>query len=162
VTVAGGDAARFFRRLEERAAAPPDVEGVLDLVRSLYPDPARAEESQRLRSRAEILLKVESFIEANLGDPDLDPDEIARASFISTRYLHKLFEAEGTSVCEWIRATRLDRCRRDLLDPALDHLTILTIASRWGLPGAQHFSRLFRAAYGRSPREVRREARSCG
>ena len=34
----------------------------------------------------------------------------------------------------------------DLLDPALDDETILTIASRWGLPGPQHFSRLFRSA----------------
>jgi AraC-like DNA-binding protein len=156
VRVAGGDAARFFTRLEERAAAPPDVDGVLDRVRSLYADPARADESRRLRSRAEILLRVESFIEEHLGDPGLDPEEIARASFISTRYLHKLFEAKGTSVCEWIRATRLERCRRDLLDPALDHQTILSIASRWGLPGAQHFSRLFRTAYGCSPRELRR------
>jgi len=31
--------------------------------------------------------------------------------------LHKLFEAEGTSVCQWIRTSRLERCRRDLLDP---------------------------------------------
>ena len=100
----------------------------------------------------------QSFIEANLGDPDLDPEGIARASFISTRYLHKLFEAEGTSVCQWIRAARLERCRRDLLDPALSHLTILAIASRWGLPGPQHFSRLFRATYGCSPSEWRRRS----
>jgi AraC-like DNA-binding protein len=108
------------------------------------------------RSRAEIFLNVESFIEANLGDPLLDPEDIARASFISTRYLHKLFEVEGTSVCSWIRTLRIERCRRDLLDPALADQTILAIASRWGLPGAQHFCRLFRSAYGCSPSEYRR------
>ena len=97
--------------------APNTVDCVLDLVRALYAGPARAEEATRLRTRAEILLNIQSFIEANLGDPDLDPDQIARASFISTRYLHKLFEAEGTSVCRWIRESRLERCRRDLLDP---------------------------------------------
>ena len=112
-----------------------------------------------MRSRAEILLNIQSYIEAHLGDSDLDPEEIARASFISTRYLHKLFEAEGTSVCRWIRSQRLERCRRDLLDPALSHETILAIASRWGLPGPQHFSRLFRSAYGCSPSELRREAK---
>jgi AraC-like DNA-binding protein len=52
----------------------------------------------------------------------------------------------------------LEHCRRDLLDPSLRHETILTIASRWGLPGPQHFSRLFRSAYGCSPCELRREA----
>ena len=46
------------------------------------------------------------------------------------------------------------------LDPALEDDTILTIASRWGLPGPQHFSRLFRSAYGCSPSDLRRERRS--
>ena len=62
------------------------------------------------------------------------------------------------SVCQWIRAARLDRCRRDLVDPALADQTILEIASRWGLTGPQHFSRLFRATYGCSPSDYRRGA----
>jgi AraC-like DNA-binding protein len=144
----------------KRDDAPNVVNCVLDLVRGLYAGPADLLEPKRARSRAEILLNVQAFIEARLADPDLDPDEIARASFISTRYLHKLFESEGTSVCQWIRASRLERCRRDLLDPALSHETILAIATRWGLPGPQHFSRLFRAAYGCSASELRREAAS--
>jgi AraC-like DNA-binding protein len=139
--------------------APNTIECVIDLVRALYAAPAAADGPVRLRTRAEILLNIQSFIETNLSDPELDPDQIARASFISTRYLHKLFEAEGTSVCRWIRTTRLERCRRDLLDPTLADETILSIASRWGLPGPQHFSRLFRLAYGCSPSELRRAAR---
>ena len=165
--IPGGDglpraAVAFFRGLagglEDGTVTPDDspntVECVLDLVRGMYAVPTRGHEPKRLRSRAEILPTSRSYIEANLGDPDLDPEGIARASFISTRYLHKLFEDEGTSVCQWIRTARLERCRRDLLDPALGHLTILAIASRWGLPGPQHFSRLFRAAYGCSPSEM--------
>ena len=62
-------------------------------------------------------------------------------------------------MCRWIRTSRLERCRDDLRDPALAHQTILAIASRWGLPGAQHFSRAFRGTYGCSPREYRRGAR---
>jgi AraC-like DNA-binding protein len=144
------------------ADAPNAVECVLDLVRALYAVPSRGEAPTRLRTRAEILLNIQSFIEASLGDPDLDPERIARGCFISTRYLHKLFEAEGTSVCRWIRESRLERCRRDLLDPSLEDETILSIASRWGLPGPQHFSRLFRSAYGCSPSELRREPRRTG
>jgi AraC-like DNA-binding protein len=163
-------AAAFLARLAAKldtgavpaADVPKAVACVLDLVRGLYGDPARADTPTRLRTRAEILLSVESFIEANLGDPRLDPEEIARASFISTRYLHKLFESEGTTVCQWIRRSRLERCRRDLCDPALGHQTILSIASRWGLPGAQHFSRVFRAEFGCSPNEFRREALRAG
>lgn len=134
------------------------AERILDLAIGLYTDCSDSPEPRRLRSRTELLLHAKAFIEANLGNRTLNPDQIARASFISTRYLHKLFEAEGLSVCEWIRQSRLDRCRNDLLDPGLAEHTILEIASRWGLPSAPHFSRLFHTAYGCSPREYRRSA----
>jgi AraC-like DNA-binding protein len=157
-------AVAFFRSLVgalESGTISPDeaantADCVLDLVRGLYLGRAERHEPRRLRSRAEILLNVQSYIESNLGDPDLDPEDIARASFISTRYLHKLFESEGTSVCHWIRNLRLDRCRRDLVDPAHEDETIISIATRWGLPSPQHFSRIFRSAYGCSPSELRR------
>jgi AraC-like DNA-binding protein len=154
---------RLFQALDEGTIGPDDAEEaaerLLDLVRDLYTPAGCSGEPRRPRSRAEMLLRIESFIEANLGEAHLDPDAIARANFISRRYLHKLFEDEGASVCGWIRTSRLERCRSDLLDPAHDHETILDIASRWGLPGPQHFSRLFRGAYGCSPSEFRREAR---
>lgn len=143
-------------------AAPRTVDCVLDLIRGLYATAGPASRPARLRTRSEALLDIQSYIEANLGDASLSPEDIARASFISTRYLHKLFESEGTTVCRWIRSARLERCRRDLLDPSLEHETILAIASRWGLPVAQHFSRLFRAEYGCPPRELRREGRPTG
>ncbi len=148
------------RRLEQGSLpagdAPRTAERLLDLACRLYAD--RGGSAAPSRSRAEILLNVESFIDENIGDPLLDPDVIARSTFISTRYLHKLFEAEGTSVCRWIRDARLEGCRHDLADPALRDETILAIASRWGLTGPQHFCRLFRAAYGCSPSEFRRAA----
>jgi AraC-like DNA-binding protein len=34
---------------------------------------------------------------------------------------------------------------------------ISAIAARWGFPDPAHFSRLFKATYGRSPRQFRRE-----
>ena len=151
---------RVAHRLQQGRLAPEasarTAERVLDLTRSLYANGAAGDAPSR--SRAEILLNVESFIEANIGDPLLDPEVIARATFISTRYLHKLFAAEGTSVCKWIRSSRLERCRQDLRDPGLRDDTILAIASRWGLTGPQHFCRLFRSTYGCSPSEFRRGA----
>ena len=153
---------RVAHRLEQGRLGPEaaarTAERVLDLTHSLYADGASGDAPSR--SRAEILLNVESFIEANIGDPLLDPEDIARATFISTRYLHKLFAAEGTSVCRWIRSSRLEGCRHDLVDPALHDETILTIASRWGLTSPQHFCRLFRSTYGCSPREFRRGTRT--
>lgn len=155
-------AAQFFcgvaAGLADGTIAHDDVnvaERIIDLVRGVYADRIDSGRPARMRSRTELLLHAKAYIEANLGDPRLSPDQIARACSISTRYLHRLFEQEGQSVSEWIRSERLHRCRHDLLDPAFADHTIIAIATRWGLPNLPHFSRLFRNAYGSSPREFR-------
>jgi AraC-like DNA-binding protein len=58
-----------------------------------------------------------AFIDARLDDPELTTATIAAAHYISPRYLQKLFEAEGSTVTDWIRRRRLDHCKRELLDP---------------------------------------------
>jgi AraC-like DNA-binding protein len=105
-----------------------------------------------------LLHRVYSFIEQQLADPELSPPSIAAAHHISLRSLHKLFEAEAVTVGEWIRRRRLERCRQDLLDPALRDRPVAAIAGRWGLPNAVHFSRTFRAAYGAPPAEFRAQS----
>jgi AraC-like DNA-binding protein len=126
-------------------------ESVVDLVRSLFADRVRA-------PRVDLVAEVKAWIELRLHEPGLRPAAIASAHFISTRYLHRLFEPEGVTVSEWIRARRLDRCRRDLEDPALAGETVLAIATRWGLRNPGHFSRMFAAAYGIAPSAVRGRA----
>jgi AraC-like DNA-binding protein len=106
------------------------------------------------RQRA-LRQRVHAFVEARLGDPGLSPATIAAAHHISVRSLYKLFEAEETSVAGWVRQRRLERCRRDLLDPASAARPVSAVAARWGLVNAAHFSRAFRAAYGLSPVEYR-------
>lgn len=103
-----------------------------------------------------IVEQVSRFIDERLQDADLTSKTIADAHFVSVRYLQKVFSAEGTSVSHLIRTRRLERCRRDLVDPARQHLSIAQVGSRWGFPDAAHFSRLFRSTYGQSPREFRK------
>jgi AraC-like DNA-binding protein len=102
-----------------------------------------------------LLLHIHAYIEQRLADPDLSPGMIAAAHYISVRYLHRLFETQQTSVASWIRRRRLDRCRRDLLDPALQARPLSATAARWGFASAVQFSRAFRAAYGVPPGEYR-------
>ena len=136
------------------AGAGPDLgETIVDVVRSVF---LRQGEREVVQRHAGLLLpQVTAYIYRHLGDPDLSPARIAEAHFMSLRSLHRLWEPKDVSVSEWIRELRLARCRRDLAEPALAHESIGTIASRWGMLNAAHFSRMYRAAYGCSPREHR-------
>jgi AraC-like DNA-binding protein len=100
--------------------------------------------------------RVHAFIEQRLADPALTPRTIPAAHHVSLRYLYKLFEGERTGVAGWIRERRLERCRRDLLDPALAARPVRAIAARRGLVEPAAFSRAFRATYGLPPAEYRR------
>jgi AraC-like DNA-binding protein len=106
--------------------------------------------------RRALFTRVCVFIDQCLGDPRLSPTLVAQAHHISVRYLHMLFRDEGVTVGGWIRACRLERCRRDLADPMLVGLPVHAVAARWGFADAPHFSRLFRAEFGMPPGEYRR------
>lgn len=129
---------------------------VLDLLTVLFT--ARLGKSSRVPPQARqsaLLTSVYGFIEARLSDPGLTPANIAAAHHISLRYLHKVFETQPRSVADLIRQRRLERCRRDLLDPSLAGRPVSAIAARWGFTSAAHFNRLFRDAYGLPPAEFR-------
>ncbi|MGW3680721.1 AraC-like ligand-binding domain-containing protein [Streptomyces prasinus] len=104
-----------------------------------------------------LLMEIHAFIQQHLGDPDLSPGMIAAAHHISLRSLHRLFQDQDTTVAGWIRARRLERCRRDLADPLLSNQPIHALTARWGFADPAHFSRAFRAVYGLGPQDYRRQ-----
>lgn len=112
-------------------------------------------------AQSPLVPRILEFIDLHLADADLSPEVIAKAHHISVRYLHKLFKNEGRTVGQWIRRRRLEECRLDLMLRARGNRTIAAVAGRWGFTSATHFSRVFRAAYGVSPRDWRDTAR-CG
>lgn len=109
-----------------------------------------------------LLLGVRAWIDANLGEPGLDPDAIARANHVSVRYLHRLFHDKGTSVARWVRERRLDNCRRDLEDPAQAERGVVAIARRWGFVDPAHFSKIFKASYGEPRGQYRHRSKAVG
>jgi AraC-like DNA-binding protein len=136
---------------------------VLDVITTAisertHQDSALTPDSQRRT----LLLRIHAFIEQHLADPDLSPAVIAAAHHISSRYLHRLFTLDNTTVAGWIRQRRLERCRKDLTDPFLRTLPVSAIAARRGLPDPAHFSRLFRGAYGLPPGDYRRTSLAAG
>ncbi|MGW1161366.1 helix-turn-helix transcriptional regulator [Streptomyces sp. NPDC002513] len=122
----------------------------VDLVALLVADLLETEKLRATGAGRELLVRIRAHIEANLMDPELSPESIARVHHISVRYLHKLFQVEGTSVSAWIRRHRLDACRREL---GRRRRTVAAVAQSWGFSSASHFSRLFRETYGVSPTE---------
>jgi AraC-like DNA-binding protein len=102
-----------------------------------------------------LLERIKAHIDQRLADPALDADAIARELNCSKRSLHKAFEAETCSLHQHIWAQRLERVRRDLENSARDTRSITEIAFAWGFSSPEHFSRIFRARYGLSPREWR-------
>lgn len=107
---------------------------------------------------AEMLRAIQEWIEERLHDPVLSPAAIAAAHHISVRQLYRVFRPAGTTVARYVRARRLENCRRELGDPFLGARRIGAIAARWGLPDAAAFSRAFRAAYGQTPTAYRARA----
>jgi AraC-like DNA-binding protein len=130
---------------------------VLDLITATLAARLNREDSMppETQQRA-LMLRIHAFIEERLGDAELSPGAIAAAHHISTRYLHRLFEPQGTTVSTWIRTRRLARCRCDLLDSALQLRPVSAIGTRWGFGDPASFTRAFRNEYGMPPGEYRR------
>ena len=115
----------------------------------------RARDLPQETRQAALLRRIYAFIDRHLHDPQLSPATVATAHHISLRYLHLLFGTQEVTVADWIRRRRLDRCRRDLLDPSQRARPAGAIGARWGLPNTAHFNRVFKAAYGLPPARYR-------
>lgn len=122
----------------------------LDLVATMV-----AGELGAPRAHEALASRVRAYIDEHLGEPGLGPAQIAAAHYISTRHLHGIFHKQGESVSALIRTRRLERSRRDLLNPLLRDQMIGVIAARWGFIDAAHFSRLYKAAFDESPSDTR-------
>ncbi|MFF8831150.1 helix-turn-helix domain-containing protein [Streptomyces sp. NPDC015131] len=149
---------------ESAAAYPAHVgQGVAGTVADLLGTLAAgrgpgARALSRAGDHAGMARRVRQFVNENLGDPALGPELIAARHQVSVRYLHKVFEGEGTTLSRWIRRRRLEECRRELARPVRGDAgtSLAAVARRWGFANAAHFSRSFRAAYGISPSEWHR------
>ncbi|MFD7631369.1 helix-turn-helix domain-containing protein [Streptomyces sp. NPDC059851] len=151
--------AGYLARLAEQASGfAPDTGHRLALTAADLLAVLVRERQGRLDPRAPeaargMLVRVKEYVRQHLADPGLSPERIAAAHHISVRHLHRLFQAEGTSVGRWMHRERLDRCRRDLSRGSGNGPTVSAVAQSWGFVSPSHFSRAFRAAYGMSPRE---------
>lgn len=133
------------------------IHNALDLLGTVLYTQIDSETTDVQRShRTALVQEIRTYIDEHLSDPDLAPDAIAAANFISTRHLHGIFGQQGVTVSAWIRARRLEHCRRELSDPLFADRPVSAIAVRWGFLDASHFSRLFRSTFGEAPTDFRK------
>lgn len=107
--------------------------------------------------RAAHLCRAEQFIRETLKNPDLSPQMVADVCGISLRYLQQLFSEAGESINGYIRDRRLIRCSEDLRAGGHGG-TVAEIAYRWGFADQSQFSKHYRAKFGCTPTETRKEA----
>lgn len=138
-------------RILDDIEASRATEMLLSLLRVLFDRPL--DDGLRPSGSAVLLTRMRDYALAHLSDPDLGPENLARAHFVSTRYVHRLFASSGIGVSAWIRERRLDAAVRELR--AHRERPIASVAADCGFVDPAGFSRAVRRAYGFSPRELR-------
>ncbi|TXS55717.1 helix-turn-helix domain-containing protein [Streptomyces sp. t39] len=141
--------------LHQGARADAVVEPSIELLRAVLT--SRHGDATRARGplEATLGLRITRYIREHLADPDLSAATIAAAHDISVRHLYAVLSRSGISLGDHVRARRLAECRRELAGPHGRLRTIAATGRRWGFVDATHFSKVFKRAYGMSPRTWR-------
>jgi AraC-like DNA-binding protein len=135
------------------------VSHVYDLVALTLGATREAEELARARGvRAARLEAAKSFITENSHRPNLSVGLVASHLAVTTRYLQRLFEADGMTFSEFLLSRRLTRAHRMLSESQFSAHAVSTIAYDTGFGDLSYFNRSFRKIYGTNPLGVRRGA----
>jgi AraC-like DNA-binding protein len=105
--------------------------------------------------RAARLKAIQAHICENIAMCGLSVQSVAAHYRLSPRYIHMLFEGEGTTFSTFVREQRLLQARFMLGSPRYSEHSISSIAFAAGFGDLSHFNRSFRSRFGASPTEVR-------
>jgi AraC-like DNA-binding protein len=125
----------------------------VDLLRSVV---GRAAGEPVDDTRAVRLIRARSYVDHNLADPELSLADVAAAVPVSLRYLHMLFHDSGETARQYVLRRRLERAQELLLAPGTP-MPVAEVAARSGFDSPSAFSRAYRARYGCTPRDARRD-----
>jgi AraC-like DNA-binding protein len=114
------------------------------------PDPGRQTLSQRR------LTEIGTFIDIHLANPLLCTEMVAKGCGISSRYVSFLLKSQGISFSKLIWDMRLQKAKAWLTATTPEEIFVSEVAHRLGFKSAAHFSRMYKAAFGKSPSEHRR------
>lgn len=144
------------RRDLDDAAAGRVTTAILDLLGAAYADVPCARSGRSSLATAHRI-RIINYIESHLQDPDLTPTRIAAACKMTPRYLYHLSSDQEETVARYILRRRLEACARALVSETQRGRTVTAIAFDYGFNSPTHFGRVFRAKFGMTPREYRRQ-----
>lgn len=132
------------------------ISGTMGLMEGWLSERGQLEAVLNPEASAALGKTIRRYIESHLSEP-LTPETLAATFRISRTQLYRIFALDD-GVSRFIWEKRLRRSMRLLSQPGLTMMSIGTIAMQCGFTTEAHFSRSFRARFGRSPTEVRQEA----
>jgi AraC-like DNA-binding protein len=113
-------------------------------------------ETARTRGlRAARLKMARGFITEHSHRRNLSVGSVAAHLNVTSRYVQRMFEADGTTFSEFLLGRRLVQAHRLLCEPGSTHRTISSIAYDVGFGDLSYFNRRFLRLYGLTPRDVR-------
>src|SRR6201999_680604 len=105
--------------------------------------------------RAARLHAIKADIARNFTDGDVSAGALALRHRVTARYIHKLFEREGTTLSKFVLGQRLSPADRLLTDPRSAVRTMGALASAAGFGALSSFNPAFRRHSGATPSDVR-------
>lgn len=136
---------------------------VCDLLAIALGATREAAENARGRGvRAARLEAIKKSVRENLEDGDISVTDLAARHRVTSRYVQKLFETEGTTFSEFLREERLTQAYRMLSSFRFADKRIAEIAFSCGFGDLSYFNRAFRRLFGATPSDVRNQRRHRG
>lgn len=138
----------------QEAAAIGLSQALMHLISAAYATLPRVPTSP---SRLSARLRAINYIEGHLADTTLTPTTVAAGCGMTPRHLHRIFADLNQTVACYITRRRLEECARLLAAPLHCGRSVGAIAMDCGFNNLKNFGRTFRAHYGLTPTEYRRQ-----
>lgn len=132
-----------------------ESEAVLNAVATLL-QPALAGQDQGHDVHERIFLRSLVLIDQHIQSEQLRPEWVANEIGVSVRSLYRMFARKGLVVAQYIKNRRLDLCAQALRQ-VKDRQKLGNIGYDWGFADHSHFSTAFKARFGVSPSEYRKQ-----
>lgn len=148
----------FFDRTETSPTSCMFAEqALMSMLAAIYTSQKLEQIAAPQRGAEESWQALTCYLEAHIADADLSVSEVARALRASSRWVHRLFQMQGTQYNRYVRELRLQLAREALEDPQRNQTPVKEIAMACGFQDASHFSRRFQERFGCPPNRYREQ-----